>query len=89
MERLSRECALTLAAYRRGDQARPTLALLNPADDYFDLSGGTRPSAEETVTDTRHEVVKLTGGTVPSDHAIDGKDIWPLVRLEGVTLSAE
>jgi arylsulfatase A-like enzyme len=43
------------------------------------IAAGSVCDAVASEMDVLPTLVKLAGGTVPSDHVIDGKDIWPLL----------
>ena len=43
------------------------------------IAAGSACDAPLSEIDVLPTVVKLAGGAVPTDHAIDGKDIWPLL----------
>lgn len=43
------------------------------------IAAGSANSVPLSEIDVLPTLVKLAGGTVPTDHVIDGKDIWPLL----------
>ena len=46
------------------------------------IPAGTASDGITSMMDVLPTFVKLAGGTVPTDHVIDGKDIWPLLAGE-------